>query len=162
MDRSQVIAILEESLNNVIQKTGRLIGNELEQKLNSRPKSEYYDRTGDVVHAFRNPPYIKIGADGNISGSIYGSEWIRQIRTARRKFNQHMGFNGELDYNGISIKEWMPTWLDEGYKVPRKGRIKGLNYLRSALDGQNLSDFINDRIVKEAGTKLSIMLSQIR
>lgn len=54
-DEAALIKNIEDSINASIKRASNKMADKLDNALKGT-KSDYYDRTGDVVEAFRNPP----------------------------------------------------------------------------------------------------------
>ena len=137
-----------DTLQEVLNQTAKKIALELERKLNGRPQSEYYFRTGDLVNALMNPPKAYYSGD-QIICNIVDEKKIHQVITrATRRFNTHMSLNGEKVYDGMSIKYHSLINQNYGYSVPTGRKIPGLHYIEGALGTDSIEDYVNKELQK--------------
>lgn len=132
----------------VLDKTAKKIARSLAVKLASRPESEYYFRTGELVSALENPPKAYYSGS-NLVCNIVDEKKIHQIivKTARR-FNEHMSLKGQKSYNNLSIKYHTLINQNYGYSVPTGKKIPGLHYIEGALGTDNIEHYVNTELQK--------------
>lgn len=150
MTEAQLMLALEKALNDAIRETSNKIANSLEKKLGSRVHHPYYDRTGQIIDAFRNPPYVKFGPTGKVDFVTYDSKRIRSFKGNRGRLHHHMSVDGSSVYKGVPISELVPIWINYDNTAPNGRPIKGLHYLESALGGQTVESYLTKKFLKKA------------
>lgn len=146
MGESEAKKLFLEMVQDAIDKTAQKMARELSNKLNSRPQSEYYFRTGELVSALMNPPKVYYSGN-NIIYNLVDEKRIHQtiVKTARR-FNEHMSLGGQKSYGGMSIKYHALINQNYGYKVPTGKKIPGLHYIEGALGSDNIEGYLNNEV----------------
>lgn len=158
----EIYKILEKSLNDAIKEASRKVSDSLYSKLNSIGSSPYYDRTGDLVRAYKNPPHVSIGSNGKVNYKLLDASLVTPNFVGKKgKFNQHMSLNGSTQYKGQSLAYLIPTWLDEGFKTPNGKPFTGLHYFQNALHAQNADSFIIDKFIDNAKRDLIMYIYSI-
>lgn len=145
-----IINFFEERLNNFVRETGNKIADALEAKLSAVP-SEYYDRTGQVVNAFRNPPPVQLLGNGSLSSRIINFDLIKNQRSSvPGKLNHHMSIDGSKTFAGENIKYWVPVWLDDGFTLLNGAYYEGLDYYKLIFGSRDLDSFIQEEFENAA------------
>ena len=134
---------------DVFKEAGKKVAMELSSKL-SGISSDYYERTGELIESFRNPKKIRIGSQGVVSFSIFDESKIISSLGEKGKFNHHMSLDGSNVYRGTPIREMVPLWMNDGFKLPNGKINTGLRYLESALGGQSTNEFVEKKFIENA------------
>lgn len=137
-----------EMVQEVIDKTAIKIARELASKLSSRPETEYYFRTGELVDALSNPPKVYYSGSEIVCNLIDETRIHQVMTTAKRRFNQHMSLGGQTSYNGMSIKYHTLINQNYGYSVPTGRKIPGLHYIEGALGTDDIEYYVNHELQK--------------
>lgn len=155
----EIINLFEERLNEFVREKSNEIADALERKLSVVP-SEYYDRTGQVVNAFRNPPPIKFLKNGSLNVSMLNFDLIKNQKSAViGKLNHHMSIDGSKTFGGQNIRYSVPIWLDEGFTLLNGVKYDGLNYYREIFGSKDIDSIIQEEF-ERAAAELVITINE--
>lgn len=151
-------SFIEQRLNNAIQQKGNELADALESKLGS-VGSEYYDRTGQVVNALRNPPAVKVTKQGKVIWQFADYNKILNKRSGDiSKLNHHMSIDGSKTFGGQNIRYLVPMWLDEGFTLLSGNRFEGLDYISQVFPGTNDVDNLIQEVTENALEEFTIAM----
>lgn len=126
-------------LGEILQEIGNKLADSLQKKMGQ--EGRYYDRTGMVESAFRNPPKVEISGE-QIQWSIYNVRAVISFRGKKHKFNHHMSVNGSNKWHNENIPALVPIWLNYGFKMPKGGKHPGYAYYDSVFGAQGIDEYI--------------------
>ena len=156
-DEAALIKNIEDSINASIKRASNKMADKLDNALKGT-KSDYYDRTGDVVEAFRNPPKAKVDASGNLNWSFIDFDRIISRFNSNTFFNQHMSLDGSTTWRGEKVNELVPIWLNDGFTLPSGAQFEGLWYIQSVL-GEDVDEYVYN-LLKDALQEYIIAIVQ--
>lgn len=157
----EFINYIEKSLNNSVKKAGEKMANKLEASL-AGTQSEYYDRTGEIVDAFRNPPEIKVMPNGDIKIRFIDFDKIISRYNPNNFYNWHMSLDGSSTWKGVPVKEMVPEWLNDGFTLPSGARFDGYDYVSKALGTDDIDDYTYKIIMEALNEYIKILLQQVK
>lgn len=151
-------SFIEQRLNDAIQQKGNELADALESKLGS-VGSEYYDRTGQVINALRNPPAVKVTKQGKIIWQFVDYNKILNKRSGDiSKLNHHMSIDGSKTFDGQNIKYLVHMWLDEGFTLLSGNRFEGLDYISQVFPNSSSVDNFIQEIAENAAEEFTIAM----
>lgn len=165
MDFNELYRLIERDLNQAIENVAQKMKAQFIAKLNARPASLYYDRTGELIASFDNPPKVRISKGSKPTIRFYNIDNIKaRGRAQSGHFGRHQSFDGTPvqdfpDVYGKSIVQIQ----EDGYWIPRdKKHIAGLGVGKAVFGTQDSSDYLLDELEKEIKPVIDEYINEIQ
>jgi hypothetical protein len=98
-----------------------------------KTSSGSYVRTYDLINSITSSKVESAGKRSYQSKVFFDPDKIRAERPENSPLGQHMSFDNSIAYEGMSIGEWVGSWIDQGMESPTY-KIKGTKYVQQTMD----------------------------
>ena len=113
---------------------GRLIQEIIKKELLNRwynTDANEYVRTYDVLNSITTSKVVKV-PNGYALSVYFDKDKIRAERVDGSCWGQHISFNNDITWGGMTIGEWIPVWIDKGQNSDVYS-FDGIEYVKTTM-----------------------------
>lgn len=128
MDYQIVLSCLKKALEKTIYEFSKKLQENVSTDIYQTPESNYYDRTGEFLHAVESPK-LNIKSNGDFTIDWYDKKKLHSTNGEEGTFGHHKSFPWKKPNPGNAVvKGNLYGWLNEGFTIFKHIHHDGFNF----------------------------------